>query len=121
VSRVLFDHNVPDGLRRLLPGHDVRTAHDEGWGRLGNGELLAQTERAGFDVLVTADRNLRFQQNLAGRRIAIVELPTNRWQTVREHAERIARAVDQAAPGSYAEVAFDPQPRLARRPQEPGP
>ena len=118
MSRVLLDHSVPDGLRRLLPGHAVSTAYDEGWDRLGNGDLLTQAEAGGFAVLVTADRNMRHQQNLAGRRIALVVLPTNRWKTVREHAERIARAVNQARPGSFAEVAFAPQPR---RPKGPGP
>ncbi len=72
-------------------------------------------------MLVTADRNIRHQQNLAGRRIALVVLPTNRWKTVREHGERIARAVDQAAPGSYAEGEFAAPLRRVRRPQEPGP
>ena len=116
MASVLFDNNVPRALRRALTGHDVRTAAAMGWAALANGELLAQAEAHGFDVLVTADRNLRFQQNLAGRRIAIVELPTNRWQTVRDHAERIARAVDQATPGSYAEVAFEPAPRRPKGP-----
>jgi hypothetical protein len=118
VASVLFDNNVPRALRRALTGHEVRTAAAMGWAALANGALLAQAEAHGFDVLVTADRNLRFQQNLAGRGIAIVELPTNRWRTVRENGERIARAVDQAVPGSYAEVDFAPQPR---RPKGPTP
>ena len=121
MSRVLLDHSVPDGLRRRLPGHAVSTAYDEGWDRLGNGELLTQAEAGGFAVLVTADRNMRHQQNLAGRTTALVVLPTNRWKTVREHGERIAEAVGQAAPGSYAEVAFNPQLRPGRRPKGPGP
>lgn len=119
MASVLFDNNVPRALHRALTGHEVRTAAAMGWAALANGELLAQAEAHGFNVLVTADRNLRFQQNLAGRRVAIVELPTNRWKTVREHGERIARVVGQAMPGSYTEVGFDPQPRRARRPTGP--
>jgi hypothetical protein len=66
--------------------------------------LLAEAERAGFDVLVTADNNMRYQQNLAGRRIALVVLSTPQWPLVRLHMERIAAAANAATPGSYAEV-----------------
>lgn len=92
-----------------------------GWATLTNGHLLALAESHGFDALMTGDRNMRHQQNLAGRRIALVVLPTNYWPTVRQHGEAIARAVDQAAPGSYAEVEFDVPRRAARRPKGPGP
>jgi hypothetical protein len=121
VASVLFDHNVPEPLRRVLAGHEVRTAAEMGWAAISNGDLLTQAEAGGFAVLVTADRNMRHQQNLAGRKIALVVLPTNRWKTVREHAERIAQAVDRAKPGSLAEVEFEMQPRSPRRPKGPGP
>ncbi len=120
MASVLLDHNVPHPVRRVLSGHEVRTAAEMGWAAVGNGELLARAEAGGFEVLVTADRNIRHQQNLAGRTIALVVLPTNRWRIVREHGTRIAQAVDQATPGSYAEVAFDPT-RRARQPRGPGP
>ncbi len=73
-------------------------------GRLSNGDLLAEAERAGFDILLTADKNIRHQQNLSGRRLAIVVLSTPQWPVVRLHSERIAAAVNAAAPGSYTEV-----------------
>jgi hypothetical protein len=101
---VLFDHSTPAPLTSYLIGHTVTEARDRGWDRLSNGDLLAEAERAGFDVLLTADKNIRFQQNLTGRKIAIVVLSTPRWPVVRLHAERIAAAVNAAAPGSYVEV-----------------
>jgi hypothetical protein len=71
---ILFDHVTPRGIARFLEGHSVTTAKDRGWDRLSNGDLLAAAERAGFDLLLTADKNMRYQQNLQGRRIAIVVL-----------------------------------------------
>ena len=71
---------------------------------LPNGDLLAEAERAGFDVLLTADNNMRYQQNLSGRRIALVVLSTPQWPLVRLHIERIAAALSSTTPGSYAEV-----------------
>ena len=72
--RVLFDQGVPVPLRVLLEGHSVRTAAEESWDRLRNAELLTAAEAARFDVFLTTDKNLRYQQNLAGRRIAVIVL-----------------------------------------------
>jgi len=66
--------------------------------------LLAEAEQAGFDVLVTADKNMRYQQNLTGRRIALVVLSTPQWPLVKLHLDKIADTVDAATPGSFAEV-----------------
>jgi hypothetical protein len=101
---VLFDHSTPAPLSSYLTEHIVTKAKDRGWDRLTNGDLLAEAERAGFDVLVTADNNMRYQQNLTGRRLALIVLSTPQWPLVRLHVERIAAAVSAAAPGSYAEV-----------------
>ena len=101
---ILFDHSTPAPLSSYLTGHTVIEARDRGWDTLSNGDLLAEAERAGFDVLVTADRNIRYQQNLNGRAIALVVLSTPQWPRVRLHIERIAGAIDAALPGSYAEV-----------------
>jgi len=101
---VLFDHSTPAPLTSYLIGHTVTEARDRGWDTLSNGDLLAEAERAGFDVLLTADKNMRYQQNLRGRRIAIVVLSTPQWPVVRLHIERIAAAINAAAPGSYVEV-----------------
>jgi hypothetical protein len=101
---VLFDHVTPRGIARFLPGHTVTRAKDRGWDTLGNGDLLTEAERAGFDVLLTADKSIRHQQNLRGRRIAIVVLSAPQWPLVRLHSERIAAAVNAATPGTYTEV-----------------
>ena len=101
---ILFDHVTPKGIARVLSGHTVTTAKERGWDTLGNGDLLAAAERAGFDVVLTADKNMRHQQNIEGRRIALVILSTPQWPIVRLHLERIAAAVNAATAGSYIEV-----------------
>src|SRR6202051_3872250 len=101
---ILVDHSTPAPLSSYLTGHTVIEAKDRGWDRLSNGDLLAEAERAEFDVFLTADKNIRYQQNLAGRRIAVVVLSTPRWPVVRLHTAEIAAAVNAATPGSYAEV-----------------
>ena len=101
---ILFDHVTPSGIARFLTGHTVTKAKARGWDRLTNGDLLAEAEQAGFDVLLTGDKNMRYQQNLGGRRIALVVLSTPQWPRVRLHTGKIAAAVDAATPGSYAEV-----------------
>jgi hypothetical protein len=102
--RILFDHVTPAGIARFLAGHTVIKAKDCGWDTLSNGDLLAEAERAGFDLLLTADKSIRHQQNLTGRRMAPVVLSTPRWPVVRSHIEKIAAAINAAAPGSYVEV-----------------
>jgi hypothetical protein len=101
---ILFDHVTPKGIARFLPGHTVTKAKDRGWDTLSNGDLLAAGEEAGFDVLVTADKNMRYQQNLEGRRIALVVLSTPQWPVVKLHLDKIAAAVNAATAGSYIEV-----------------
>ena len=104
---ILFDHGAPRGLARALPGHNVTTAKARGWDRLNNGTLLSVAEASAVDLLLTTDQSIRYQQNLTGRRIAIVVLTgTTKWSRVRLHLERIAAVVNAAAPGSYIEVAI---------------
>ena len=113
---VLFDHGTPKGLARALPGHTIHTAQAKGWDTLSNGELLNAAEEAAFDLLLTTDRRIRYQQNLAVRRIALVVLAgSTRWSRVRRHVDRIAAAAAGATPGSYSEVEipFDPKPGRA--------
>jgi hypothetical protein len=108
--RVLFYQGTPVPLRHTLPGHDVSTAYELGWATLKNGELLRSAEEQGFEALVTTDTNLRYQQNLAVRRIAVVVLSTTSWPRIRAVAERVAAAVDAASVGSYVEVHIPPNP-----------
>jgi hypothetical protein len=102
--RVLFDHGTPAPLRQHLTGHDVTKARDEGWNELSNGDLLKVAEAAGFEVLVTTDKNIRYQQNLSERKIAIVVLGNPQWPVARRFISRIVAAVNEAKPGSYSEV-----------------
>ena len=112
--RILFDKNVPVGVRRFLSGHEVRTFIEMGWHpQLENGELLRAAEAAGFNVIVTSDQNMRYQQNLTGRKLALVVLGSNIWPIVRDHGATIAAKVDAATPGSYdfIEMPLPPKPR----------
>lgn len=102
--RVLFDQNVPKKLRSNLGKHMVSTAYAMGWDRAVNGDLLRLAEAAGFDVFITGDQKLSYQQNLAARKIAIVELTKNNWPVVKPRAEEIAAAVDSCVAGSYVRV-----------------
>ena len=87
-----------------LKGHTVTKAKDTGWDKLNNGELLKAAEEAGFEVLVTTDKNMAAQQNLKNRNIAIVVLGNSQWRIVQRYVRRIAASVNAATPGSYAEV-----------------
>jgi hypothetical protein len=102
---ILFDHGTPKGLAQALAGHTVVTAQAKGWDTLDNGTLLDAAEEAGFDVLLTTDKNIRYQQNLTGRKIALVVLAgATKWSNVRLHFQRIASAVNAATVASYTEV-----------------
>jgi hypothetical protein len=101
---ILFDNGVPAPLRHALKGHVIVEAYERGWDRLLNGELIAAAEAAGFDVLVTTDKNIRFQQNLKDLRIAFVVLGNQQWPTLRRFLEKVTAAVNAATPGSYIEV-----------------
>jgi hypothetical protein len=102
---VLFDNGTPRTLASfLIDRHAVTEARARGWQQLENGELLNQAEAAGFEVLVTTDKNLAYQQNLAGRKIAIVVLGQGRWSLIKPHVPQVVAAVNAATPGSFAEV-----------------
>ena len=101
---ILFDQVTPAGVARFLTGHTVVKAKDRGWHTLSNGDLLTVAEQAGFDMVITADRNMRYQQNLEGRRITLVILSTPQSPIVKLHANKIAAVVNGAASGSYVEI-----------------
>lgn len=99
--KVLLDESVPVQVADALVGHDVSVVSRLGWAGMDNGDLLEAAEAAGFHVLILADKNLRYQQNLSGRQIAIVELWTNHRPTLERHFPQIAGAVSRASTGSY--------------------
>jgi hypothetical protein len=102
--RIIFDQGTPVPIRSYLELHTVRTAAQQGWDKLTNGDLLTAAEEAGFDLLLTTDKNMRYQQNLAGRKIAIVVLGRQQWPQLRPYIQRVIDAVNAAEPGSYIEV-----------------
>jgi len=112
--RILFDQATPLPIRPYLKGHEVRTAAQLGWDQLKNGELLVAAEAGGFDVLLTTDKNIRHQQNLVGRKIAVVVLGLQQWPSLRPHAQLVAEAVNAAVPGSYTEIELPQEPRSDR-------
>lgn len=105
---ILLDQGTPVGIRKYLKEHTVQTCAQCGWGTLKNGDLLEAAEQAGFQVFLTPDKNIRHQQNLATRTIAIVVVGTPQWPALQEHVDRVVEAVSAAKPGSYAEVEIPP-------------
>ena len=101
---ILFDHGTPRSISRWLLGHTVVEAVARGWDTLANGELLTVAEEAGFDLLLSTDKNIQYQQNLTGRRIAIVILGNSQRPAVHRYMDRVVAAVNAAKPGSYTEV-----------------
>ncbi len=102
--RILFDHGTPAPLIPYLASHTITKAKDKGWDRLTNGELLQAAEEAGFEVLITTDKNLATQQNLRGRALAVVVLGNSQWRLVQRHVRKIAAVVNATTPGSYTEI-----------------
>lgn len=102
--RVLFDQGTPAPLRAMLVGHEVATAHELGWSRLNNGELMDAADKQNFLVFVTTDSNLKYQQNLKGRRIAVVVLTSTSWPRIQRAVGAVIRAIDGAFEGNYTEV-----------------
>lgn len=102
---VLFDNGTPRTLARyLIDRHTVTEARSRGWAELENGELLSQAEAAGFEVMVTTDKNISYQQNLRERKIAIVVLGKGRWSLIEPHVGEVVAAVNASSTGSYTEV-----------------
>jgi len=109
---ILFDHGTPRGIASYLTEHTVKAARAQGWDRLTNGELLKAAEDAGFDLLLSTDKNIRYQQNLQQRKIAIVVLGKARWRLIKPLLAQVVAAVNAAQPGTYTEVDIPSTPRL---------
>ena len=104
--RVVFDICVPRPLRKHLPGHEIRTAQEMGWDTLQNGDLIRAAEPL-FDAMITSDQNLKYQQNLSERKLAIIVLPTNFMPDVFRMAPKIAQALTGIRPGDFIEIKAD--------------
>jgi hypothetical protein len=116
--RVLLDENMPHQLRAHLPDHEVFTAVYVGFGGFKNGELLKAAEDAAYDVLLTGDLSLEYQQNMTGRKIAVVSLSANSWRILQHHIPAIAGAIATAQSGSFSRVDCGKY-RAPKRPQYP--
>jgi hypothetical protein len=103
--KILFDHGTPVPLRRQLVSHEIATAYEMSWAKLNNGDLLAAAEKS-YDAFITTDQNLRYQQNLAGRRLAILVLPTTSWPEIQKQTTKVADAVNALKPGDFIELDF---------------
>ena len=101
--RILFDQGTPVPRKEQLAGHKVQTAFELGWSQLTNGDLLAAAENR-FDVLITTDQNLRYQQTLKGRKLAVLVLPTTSWPRLQGRAEEIVKALTLLTTGDYYEI-----------------
>jgi predicted nuclease of predicted toxin-antitoxin system len=115
---LLLDNNVPIAIARYLPGHEVTHASSIGWPKISNGELIAAAEKAGFEALLTADQNIQYQQNLAGRHLMLVVLTTNHWNTIRDNVDRLIVALENGRQAAFIRVEF-PVPVRRRRPSRP--
>lgn len=101
--RILFDQGTPVPLRKSLSPHEVKTAYEMGWSDIQNGDLLAAADSS-FDVLVTTDKNLRYQQNLSERKLAIVVLPFASWPRLQQLVPQIVEAIEFSSPGGFVEL-----------------
>ncbi len=104
--KILFDQGTPAPLRNHLDGHDVETVYEAGWSQLENGDLLEVAEKDGYDVLITTDQNLKYQQNLTDRSIAIIVLKSTSWPLIQNSITDITTAVNGLSPGDYQEVSI---------------
>ncbi|MGI8932514.1 MAG: hypothetical protein ACR2FS_00420 [Phormidesmis sp.] len=102
--KILFDQGTPVPLRRYLPEHMIDTAYERGWSELSNGDLLTMAEQDNYELLITTDSNLRYQQNLASRQIAIVVLMSTSWPRIKQQTDRVESVVNAIKVGGYEEI-----------------
>jgi len=102
--KILFDNGTPNPIARSLIEHEVTFARKIGWHELENGELIRKAEKAGYQLLLSTDKNIRYQQNLSSRKIALVVLGNSQWPMVQLHLDKIVAAVNACTPGGYSEV-----------------
>jgi len=101
--RILVDESLPRYVKRMLPAHVALTVQDMGWTGTKNGKLLSLAEGQ-FDVFLTADKNLRYQQNLAAKKLAIIVFPSNRLSIVQMLQDRLDAALADVTPGQVIEL-----------------
>ena len=102
--KILFDQGVPVPLRRHLSDHSVDTTYEQGWSDVANGYLLTLAEQNGFELLITTDQNLRYQQNLSNRKLAILVLMSTSWPRIQSKISVIQQTVSKMSLGEYQEI-----------------
>lgn len=112
-QRILFDQGVPVPLKRYLKDFNIETLYGLGWSSLENGELLAKAQVEGYDIFLTTDKNLKYQQNISERTVAIVVLPTPRWPILLKHIDEILAAISSVTENEYVEIKL----RIDRNPE----
>ncbi len=103
--RIILDENLPKALKRYLSTYEVTTVQEQGWAGIKNGELIARIDEVN-DVFITSDKNLKYQQNLTGRKIAIIELPTNRLKLLETITDKVLREIESVSLGMYVQVSL---------------
>lgn len=101
--KILIDENLPRHLKKVLAGYDVKTAQEIGWGGIKNGALLQLAEPI-FDLFLTADKNIRYQQNLKGRKLSIIVFPSNKLSVVKTLETELKIKIVQVTSGDYIEL-----------------
>ena len=101
---ILFDQATPLPLRAHLAGHSVRSAWEQGWDQLRNGDLIRAAEEAGFDLILTTDKNMAYQQTLTGRKIAIAVLSRQQWPALKPHLALVVKGIESASPGGFTQI-----------------
>ncbi len=104
--KLLFDQGTPVPFHHYLSNHLVETAYDKGWSNIKNGELLRRAEAEGFDALITTDQNIRYQQNLTGRKIAIAVLMTTSWPRIKNHVATVVQIINGLQLSDYIEISI---------------
>lgn len=104
--KILLDECTPHVLKRLLTGFEIKTVQDQGWAGITNGRLVQLAEKQ-FDVLITSDQNLKYQQNLSNRQLAIIQLPTNQVPLVMKLCSVVQTALESIQVGDFIEIRLD--------------
>lgn len=101
--KILIDESLPRQIKQMLMGHEADTVQEVGWGGIQNGDLIAKAESI-YSVFLTADKNLRYQQNMVGRTLALIIFPTNKLSVVKRLKDELDAALESIAAGKYIEL-----------------
>ncbi|MBH8572001.1 hypothetical protein I8752_02925 [Nostocaceae cyanobacterium CENA369] len=104
--KIILDENLPKALKHYLSAYEVTTVQEQGWTGVKNGELMMRIDGV-YDIFLTSDKNLKYQQNLSRRSIAIIELPTNRLKLLSTITDKILAEVESISSGMYVQISLE--------------